>query len=39
MNQVLAFYPILIDGTITTIKLTILGAMLALVIAFIVGLA
>ena len=39
MNQVLAFYPILIDGTITTIILTILGAILALVIAFIVGLA
>ena len=39
MNQVLAFYPILIDGTITTIILTILGAILALVISFVVGLA
>lgn len=39
MNQVIAFYPLLIKGTITTIELTILGAMLALVISFIVGLA
>tara|TARA_B110000438_G_scaffold97740_1_gene96781 strand:+ start:930 stop:1598 length:669 start_codon:yes stop_codon:yes gene_type:complete len=39
MNQVLAFYPLLIKGTITTIELTIMGAILALVISFIVGLA
>ena len=39
MNQVLAFYPLLIKGTITTIELTILGAILALVISFVVGLA
>ena len=39
MNQVIAFYPLLIKGTITTIELTLLGALLALVISFIVGLA
>ena len=39
MKEVLAFYPILIDGTITTIILTILSAILALVISFIVGLS
>lgn len=39
MNQVLEFYPLLIKGTITTIELTILGAILALTISFIVGLA
>ena len=39
MNQVLEFYPLLIKGTITTIELTILGAILALIISFIVGLA
>jgi polar amino acid transport system permease protein len=39
MNQVLAFYPLLIKGTITTIELTIMGAILALVISFVVGLA
>ncbi|MDC0226684.1 ectoine/hydroxyectoine ABC transporter permease subunit EhuC [Alphaproteobacteria bacterium] len=39
MNEVLAFYPLLIKGTITTIELTILGAILALVISFIIGLA
>lgn len=39
MNQVLAFYPLLIKGTIVTIELTILGAILALIISFIVGLA
>ena len=39
MNEVIAFYPILIKGTITTIQLTVMGAILALVISFIVGLA
>ena len=39
MNQVLAFYPLLIKGTITTIELTILGAILALIISFVIGLA
>ena len=39
MNEVLAFYPMLIDGTIVTIQLTILGAIVALVISFIVGLS
>ena len=39
MNEVLYFYPILIKGTITTIELTVLGAILALVISFIVGIA
>ena len=39
MKEVLAFYPILIDGTITTIILTILSAIVALVISFIVGLS
>lgn len=39
MNEVLAFTPLLIDGTITTIELTLASAALALVIAFIVGLA
>ena len=39
MDQVLAFTPILIEGTITTIQLTLASAILALVISFIVGLA
>ena len=39
MNEVIEFYPILIKGTITTIQLTVLGAILALFISFIVGLA
>ena len=39
MNEVFYFYPILIKGTITTIELTVLGAILALVISFIVGIA
>jgi polar amino acid transport system permease protein len=39
MNEVLYFYPILIKGTITTIELTVLGAILALFISFIVGIA
>ncbi len=39
MNEVLNFYPILIEGTITTIQLTVMGAILALIISFIVGLS
>ena len=39
MKEVIAFYPILIDGTITTIILTILSAILALIISFVVGLS
>ena len=39
MKEVIAFYPILIDGTITTIILTVLSAILALIISFIVGLS
>ena len=39
MKEVLAFYPILIDGTITTIILTILSAIVALIISFVVGLS
>lgn len=39
MDQVLAFTPILIEGTITTVQLTLASAVLALVISFIVGLA
>ena len=39
MNEVLYFYPIIIKGTITTIELTVLGAILALVISFIVGIS
>jgi len=39
MNEVLEFYPILIKGTITTVQLTVLGAILALIVSFIVGLA
>ena len=39
MIEILEYYPILITGTITTIKLTIMSAILALVISFIVGLA
>ena len=39
MKEVLAFYPILIDGTITTIILTVLSAILALGISFVVGLS
>ena len=39
MNEVFYFYPILIKGTITTIELTVLGAILALVISFIVGIS
>ena len=36
MKEVIAFYPILIDGTITTIILTILSAIVALIISFVV---
>ena len=39
MKEVIAFYPILIDGTITTIILTVLSAILALIISFVVGLS
>ena len=39
MKEVIAFYPILIDGTITTIILTILSAIVALIISFVVGLS
>ena len=39
MKEVIAFYPILIDGTITTIILTLLSAVLALFISFVVGLS
>ncbi|PCI03978.1 MAG: ectoine/hydroxyectoine ABC transporter permease subunit EhuC [Hyphomicrobiales bacterium] len=39
MNEVLTFSPILIEGTITTIELTIASAIVALLISFIVGLA
>ena len=39
MKEVIAFYPILIDGTITTIILTVLSAILALAISFVVGLS
>ena len=39
MNEVLEFYPILIKGTIVTIQLTVLGAIVALIISFIVGIA
>lgn len=39
MNDVLTYSPILIEGTITTIELTIASAIVALLISFIVGLA
>ncbi len=39
MLEILEYYPILITGTITTIKLTVMSAILALAISFIVGLA
>ena len=39
MKEVIAFYPILIDGTITTIILTVLSAVLALFLSFTVGLS
>lgn len=39
MDKVLEFTPILIEGTLTTIQLTLASAVLALVISFVVGLA
>ena len=39
MNKVLEFAPILIEGTLTTIQLTLASAVLALIISFVVGLA
>lgn len=39
MYEVLAYTPLLIDGTITTIELTLASAVLALVISFVVGIA
>lgn len=39
MEQVFEFKPLLIQGTITTIELTLASAVLALIISFIVGLA
>ena len=35
----LEYYPILIQGTITTIELTLASALLALIISFVVGLS
>lgn len=39
MKDVLEFTPILIDGTLTTIQLTLMSAVVALVLSFVVGLA
>ena len=39
MEEVLAYWPILLKGTITTIELTLASAALALVISFVVGLS
>lgn len=39
MLQVLEYTPILIEGTITTIELTLASAVLALVVSFVVGLS
>ncbi|MBL4733398.1 MAG: ectoine/hydroxyectoine ABC transporter permease subunit EhuC [Rhizobiaceae bacterium] len=39
MNEVLTYSPILIEGTITSITLTVASAILALLVSFIVGLA
>ena len=39
MIEILEYYPILITGTITTVQLTVLSAILALFISFVVGLA
>ena len=39
MEQILEYSPILIQGTITTIELTLASAVLALIISFVVGLA
>ncbi len=39
MDQVLEYSPILIQGTITTIELTVASAIVALIISFVVGLS
>ena len=39
MEQILEYSPILIQGTITTIELTLASVVLALIISFVVGLA
>ena len=39
MDQVLEYTPIIIDGTITTIELTVASAIVALIISFVVGLS
>lgn len=39
MDKVLEFAPILIEGTITTVELTLASAVLALVVSFVIGLA
>ena len=39
MNQILEYWPILIEGTMITIGLTVASAIVALVISFIVGLS
>lgn len=39
MEEVLEYTPILIQGTITTIELTLASAVLALIISFVIGLA
>ena len=39
MIEILEYYPILITGTITTVQLTVMSAILALFISFVVGLA
>tara|TARA_R110002110_G_scaffold64680_28_gene178878 strand:+ start:928 stop:1596 length:669 start_codon:yes stop_codon:yes gene_type:complete len=39
MDQILEYSPILIEGTLTTIELTVLSAIVALTISFIVGLS
>ncbi len=39
MKDVLEFTPILIDGTLTTIQLTLASAVVALVLSFVIGLA
>ncbi|MDF2368216.1 ectoine/hydroxyectoine ABC transporter permease subunit EhuC [Sneathiella sp.] len=39
MDQVLEYSPILIEGTITTIELTVASAIVALILSFVVGLS
>ena len=39
MIEILEYYPILITGTITTVQLTVMSAIMALFISFVVGLA